>query len=185
MLVGQDKHLPNVVGIITGERLKSSWWNHPKAHEIFGCLERLGDDSEVLVSRLIGGKVTFIHRHLWPAFLAVATSGDPWQERGLSEDARRLLKAVRRSGVQRAKGPAARELQERLLVRGEEIHTEAGRHELVLQTWESWPPQRAVDQISATVGREQLERVVRTMEGSTALLPWHRFDKPKRRTTAA
>jgi hypothetical protein len=185
MLVSQDKLLPSVVGIMTGERLNRSWWNHPKAHKIFGCLERLGEDSDVLVSRLIGGKVTYIHRRLWPAFLAVATSGEPWQKRGLSGDARRLLKAMLGSGIQRAKGSAARELQERLLVRGEEIHTEAGRHELVLQTWESWSAQRAIDQISATVGREHLERVVRNMEGSTALLPWHRFDKPKRRTTAA
>lgn len=180
MLVRQDKLLPSVVGIITGERLTTSWWSHPKAHEIFRCLERLADDSDVLVCRLIGGKVTYIDRRLWPAFFAVATSGEPWQNRGLSADARRLLKAVR-AGVQRAKGPAARELQERLLVRAEEIHTELGRHELVLQRWESWPGARTADrQISATAGREQLERVVSSMDGSTALLPWHRFAKPKR-----
>jgi hypothetical protein len=74
VLVRQDKLLPSVVGIITGERLTTSWWNHPKAHEIFHCLEQLAEDSDVLVSRLIGGKVTYIDRRLWPAFLAVATS---------------------------------------------------------------------------------------------------------------
>jgi hypothetical protein len=186
MLVRQDKLLPSVVGIITGERLTTSWWDHPKAHEIFRCLARLGEDSDVLVSRLIGGKVTYLERRLWPAFLAVATSHEPWQKRGLSEDARRLLRAVLRIGVQQAKGSAARELQERLLVRSEEIHTEAGRHELVLRMWESWSGARAVGpQISPAVGREQLERVVRSIEGNTALLPWYRFGKPKDGRTAA
>jgi hypothetical protein len=180
MLVRQDKLLPSVVGIITGERLTTSWWNHPKAHEIFHCLAQLAEDANVLVSRLIGGKVTYIDRRLWAAFLAVATSHEPWQKRGLSEDARRLARAVVRTGVQRAKGSAARELQERLLVRSEEIHTEAGRHELVLQTWESWSGGRAVGPpISAAVGREQLERVVCSIGGNTALLPWYRFGKPK------
>ena len=180
MLLRQDKVLPSVVGIITGERLTASWWDHPKAGEIFRCLGRLGDDSNVLVSRLIGGKVTYLERRLWPAFLAAATSHEPWQKRGLSEDARRLLRAVLSTGVQRAKGSAARELQERLLVRSAEIHTEAGRHELVLQMWESWPGARAVGpQMSPAGGREQLERVVRRIEGNTALLPWYRFGKPK------
>jgi hypothetical protein len=181
MLVMQDKLLPSVVGIITGERLTTSWWNHPKGREIFRCLERLGEDPDVLVSRLIGGKVTYLHRRLWPAFLAVATADEPWQTRGLSGDAHRLLRAVERTGGQRAKGSPARELQERLLIRAEEIHTEAGRHELVLQPWESWVGPRAVDRLaSVRAGREQLERVVRSMEGHRALLPWYRFGKPKR-----
>lgn len=178
MLVMQDKHLPNVVGIITGERLTTSWWNHAKAHEIYGCLGRLEDDRDVLVSRLIGGKVTYLERRVWPAFLAVAMSNEPWQTRGLSSDARRLLQTVVRSGVQRAKGRAARELQDRLLVRAEEIHTETGRHEVVLQTWDSWVgAAAAVREISATAGREQLERVLQQMGGRNALLPWHRFAK--------
>jgi hypothetical protein len=186
LLVRQDKLLPSVVGIITGERLTTSWWNHPKAHEIFHCLAELAEDSNVLVSRLIGGKVTYIDRRLWPAFLAVATSRESWQKRGLSGDAQRLLKAVLRAGIQRAKGPAARELQERLLVHAEEVHTESGRHELVLQTWGSWSGARAADrQISAAAGREQLERVVCSMEGNKALLPWYRFAKPRRGSAAA
>lgn len=180
MLVRQDKLLPSVVGLITEERLTTSWWDHPKAYEIFRCLERLGEDSDVLVCRLIGGKVTYVERRLWPAFLAVAMSHEPWQKRGLSEGARRLLRAVARTGVQRAKGSAAGELQARLLVRSEEIHTAAGRHELVLQTWETWSGARAVGPpISAAVGREQLECVVRSIGGNTALLPWYRFGKPK------
>jgi len=186
MLVRQDKLLPSVVGIITGECLTTSWWNHPRAHEIFRCLQRLAEDSDVLVSRLIGGKVTYIDRRLWPAFLATATSHEPWQKRGLSGDAQRLLKAVLRAGVMRAKGSAARELQERLLVRAEEIHTESGRHELVLQTWDSWSGARAADrQMSAAAGRDELERVIRSMHGSKALLPWCRFAKPRRGSTAA
>ena len=42
------------------------------AHEIFRTVEALPDD-QVIATKLVGGKVTFIHRRLWPDLLAVAT----------------------------------------------------------------------------------------------------------------
>src|SRR6267378_6773708 len=119
VLLLQDKSVRSVVGVITGERLSTSWWSHAKGGEIFACVEKLGDDPDVLVSRLLAGKVTYVHRKLWPAFLALACSNEPWQTSGLSESARELLRAVIATSAVRAKGLAPRELQERLLVHAE------------------------------------------------------------------
>lgn len=65
LLLLQDKKLKSVVGALTGEALKTSWWSHPRAHEIFRCLETLED--KALTTRLIDGKVTYVHKRLWPA----------------------------------------------------------------------------------------------------------------------
>jgi hypothetical protein len=71
LLLLQDKKLANVVTFITGQRLKGSWWSHPRAHEIFQAIEALPED-QVITTKLVAGKVTFVHRSLWPDLLAVA-----------------------------------------------------------------------------------------------------------------
>ena len=71
LLLLQDKQLSNVVTLMTGERLRGSWWSHPKANDIFRALRALPED-QVLETKLVAGKVTFIHRRLWPDFLAIA-----------------------------------------------------------------------------------------------------------------
>jgi hypothetical protein len=78
LLLLQDKKLANVVTFMTGERVKGSWWSHPRAHEIFNAVEALPED-QVLETKLVGGKVTFVHRSLWPDLLAVATGEREYQ----------------------------------------------------------------------------------------------------------
>lgn len=78
LLLLQDKKLSNVVTVITGERLKGSWWSHPRAQEIFNAIEALPED-QVLDTKLVGGKVTFVHRSLWPDLLAVVTRDREYQ----------------------------------------------------------------------------------------------------------
>src|SRR3984893_7513442 len=121
LLLEQDKTLPNVVSLITGESLRSSWWSHPQAHLIFHILTQLADHPAVLATKLIAGKVTFVHRDLWSAFLAVALSREPWQLRSLSPTAKGLLAESETSGSVKASGPAAKELATRLLVHSHEI----------------------------------------------------------------
>ena len=65
LLLLQDKKLDNVVTLMTGERVRGSWWSHPRAHEIFRATESLPED-QVVATKLVGGKVTFVHRSLWP-----------------------------------------------------------------------------------------------------------------------
>ena len=57
---------------IAGEPIKGSWWGHPKSHQIFAILQVIEDSKDVLVCRLVNGKVTFVHRRLWPALVRVA-----------------------------------------------------------------------------------------------------------------
>jgi hypothetical protein len=102
LLLQQDKRLASVIGVIVGGPLAGSWWSHPRGRHIFRCLEQLLGHPDVLLTRLIGGKVTYLHRKLWPAFLSVATATEPWQRRRLSREGRQLLRRVET-------GPAVRD----------------------------------------------------------------------------
>ena len=158
LLLMQDKKIANVVALITGESLSTSWWSHPRSHEIFGALEKLGDDRDVLITRLIAGKVTYVHRRLWPSFLAIATSSAEWQKRGL-----------------RAK-PSTRELQERLLVAAEEVHTESGRHEMRTQTWQVWAKDHGAKIPRVTpAAYTELEEAALKIGATAKMLSWNRF----------
>jgi len=157
--------LPSAVGIITGESLPGSWWSHPRAHEIFRKLEEL---DAAIATKLIGGKVTFVHPKLLPALAAVGGARERWQIHSLSPAAKKLLARVDREGSVRASGAPAKELQERLLVNAHEQHTESGRHETVL---EKWPPSK----LTAEEGRHQLDRAATAIGAELHDLPWNRF----------
>src|SRR5207247_1545232 len=129
LLLKQDKCLPNVVTLVTGESLSTSWWSHPKGRLIFAVLSELSDHPDVLFTKLLYRKVTLVHRRLWPALLAVASAGEPWQKRGLLPAARALLTSVTESNTAvRGSGQAVKELEFRLLIHGDQVHTESGHH---------------------------------------------------------
>jgi hypothetical protein len=150
ILIESDSHLPSVTRIIVGQRLHTSWWAHPRANLIYNVLNRVHDNQDILTVRLVGGKLTLIHKKLWPAVFAVATSREHWQKKGLSRTARNLLTNLKRHGSletnrlpayeKRSKliAEAARELERRLLVYGEDIHTSSGAHAKRLETWQGW-----------------------------------------------
>jgi hypothetical protein len=64
--------VPNLAEAIAGEPIRGSWWGHAKGHEIFAVLEEISDRDDVLVCKLVEGKVTFVHRRLWPALVKLA-----------------------------------------------------------------------------------------------------------------
>ena len=175
LLLQQDKKLPSVAGLIAGEALSTSWWSHPKAQAIFAALERLSDRDDVLVSRLIAGKVTYVYKTLWPAFLAVAMSATV---EGLSAGAKKLLAEVEHSGTMRAKGESVRELQQHLLVAAHEVHTESGKHEIEIETWQRWARRhRAVPMTDIDTARETLERAAVSLGAPVSSLPWRKRGK--------
>jgi len=61
---------------IAGEPIRGSWWAHPKANDIFQCSRAVRKSTDVLVCRLVGGKVTYVHRLLWPALVRLAGQFD-------------------------------------------------------------------------------------------------------------
>jgi hypothetical protein len=65
--------VPNLAEAIAGEPIRGSWWGHPKGSEIFRGLGMVGDSPDVLCFRLVEGKVTFVHRRLWPALVRLAS----------------------------------------------------------------------------------------------------------------
>ena len=68
---------PSLAEVIAGEPVRGSWWSHPKSHEIFAVTRAIRDSDDVLVCRLIKGKITFVHRRLWPALVRVADRFPP------------------------------------------------------------------------------------------------------------
>ena len=60
---------PNLAEEIAGEPIRGSWWGHHKAREIFCCSRAVRDSQDILVCRLVEGKVTYVHRRLWPALV--------------------------------------------------------------------------------------------------------------------
>jgi hypothetical protein len=78
--------LPNVAELVAGEPIKGSWWGHPKGHEIFDALGELDDSPDVVRLRLANGKVTLVHRRLWPALVRAADHFSPKQLAALHEE---------------------------------------------------------------------------------------------------
>ncbi|HXP35150.1 MAG TPA: hypothetical protein VN827_06365 [Chthoniobacterales bacterium] len=63
---------PSLAQVVAGKPLKSSWWAHPKGDEIFVLSRAIRSSPDVLVCRLVDGKITYIHRRLWPALVRLA-----------------------------------------------------------------------------------------------------------------
>jgi hypothetical protein len=173
---------------IAGEPIRGSWWGHRAGKRIFDICEALHDSGEVLVTKLCAKKVTFVHRGLWAALYRVVTDPE-WraaQRPGLTPAARRLLDQVEEagevrldrvsvgavaSGDRRAPAGARDELEQRMLVQSQQIHTEAGNHATVLRSWQRWASEAAPELPAETrsLERAQAEAAVRAACGEAAL----------------
>ena len=69
--------VPRLAETIAGEPIRGSWWEHPKANIIFVCSRAVRNSRDVLVCRLVDGKVTYVDRRLWPALVCLADRFDP------------------------------------------------------------------------------------------------------------
>ena len=78
--------IPNVAELVAGERIRGSWWAHPKSHDIFDALNRLDSSPDVVRLKLLNGKVTLVHRRLWPALVRVADRFEAKQLAALHEE---------------------------------------------------------------------------------------------------
>jgi hypothetical protein len=188
-LLESDPKLPSVCRLITGTALKSSWWSHPLAQTIFNINEQLEDHADVLITKLVSGKVTFVHRKFWSEIFSIGSAREPWQIKGLSDSARLLLKMIDENGSLTTErlswprtsevkpGDAARELEKRLLIHSDQFHTERGMHAKLLETWEHWakrtrfqPPTIPTEKAK----RNWEDRLLKLDQqfGASAKLPW-------------
>jgi hypothetical protein len=112
---------------------------------------------------------------------------EDWQTRNLSPAATRLLKKLDGDGwLQTNKlgaefgpkpGETVRELEIRLLLHANQIHTESGAHAKVVETWDVWAERanfRARPKSPAAARRFLEERVAEVIAqfGGAARLPW-------------
>jgi hypothetical protein len=143
LLFLSDPKRSNAIQILTGEFPRGSWWSHPRAHEIYDVLQIVERHPDVLFAKLLAGKVTLIHRALWPALLAVVTAREPWQLEGLSPGATQALASLDEAEASAGAPPTisrtvTKELEARLLAQAESVHTSSGKHETRLRGWKTW-----------------------------------------------
>lgn len=77
VLVSAKGAAPRLVEAIAGEPIAGSWWAHPRGRHIFNVLQHVTHSDEVLVCRLIDGKVTLVQRRLWPLLVCIAGRFEP------------------------------------------------------------------------------------------------------------
>jgi hypothetical protein len=65
--------VPSLAEAIAGAPFRGSWWAHPESRRMFRAFETVRDSRHVLTCRLVAGKVTFVHRRLWPALVRLAS----------------------------------------------------------------------------------------------------------------
>ena len=190
LLLLTDPRVPSVASLAAGEPVRGSWWAHPKAHTIWHVLVRLSESRDTIATKLLSGRVTFVHRRLWTPLDCLGSARESWQLAGLPRASRSLLDAVTRQGELRtdqvgrsrgvwtaAPGEAARELERRLLIYSEEIHTESGAHAKRLETWERWAKRAGLPRAKMTTeqAKKQFEDIVLNLNRqfkAACRLPW-------------
>lgn len=64
--------VPNLVDALASHPLPGSWDAHPQAKLIQAMLRAVRESADVLVCKLVLGRITFVHRRLWPALVRLA-----------------------------------------------------------------------------------------------------------------
>ena len=189
LMLETDRAFPSLVALMAGGPVKGTWWAHPLANDIYMVGMRLMHLSEVIFLRLVLGKMTYVHRRFWPALYSVARAREPWQFADLPPTAKSMLAVVDEREIVRMDeipskrplkelGADARLLESRLLVFGDNVHTDSGAHVKRITTWQRWARDAVIDTTavpSASEGRRQLEQIVATLNtqfNADGTLPW-------------
>jgi len=61
--------VPSLLEAALGRRPRGSWWGDRRGKEFFWLTRAVRASRDVLVCRLVAGKVTYVHRRLWPALV--------------------------------------------------------------------------------------------------------------------
>jgi hypothetical protein len=64
--------VPSLAASVVGGPISGSWWGHAKAHEIFALSRAVRRNADILVCRLVEGRITYVHRRLWPHVVRMA-----------------------------------------------------------------------------------------------------------------
>jgi len=186
LLLLRGAEITDICGLVTSKKIKGSWWSDPAGPEIFAIGEMLSDHPDVTVTKLVAGKVTFVHRSLWSKLIVVGRAREEWQMRQLSTPAKLLLRKLDKEGslvtgklgkeFGEKTGDAARELELKLLIHAEPFHTESGFHAKLLETWDHWATRMKIrnKQIEPGKARNFFEKRVEEIRKNSGVgrLPW-------------
>ena len=64
--------VPSLAEAVAGAPIRGSWWGHPAGHAIFAVLSEVSESPDVVACRLVDGKITYVHRRVWPALVRLA-----------------------------------------------------------------------------------------------------------------
>jgi hypothetical protein len=189
LVLQSDPLAPSVTTIVAGEPVRGSWWGNPAARGTYEVCEAL-DAQDVFCVKLLSGKLTYVREDLAPCVVAVGLSRQPWQVERMSNEASRLLRLVEEAGEVRVDrlppGPtkatspaaAARELEGRLLVYTNNLHTETGAHTTVLSSWARPRARRELGRLpgaaEAQLTLEAATSAINSEFTCTLTLPWQR-----------
>jgi len=193
LLLEADPDFPSIVGLVTGEKIKGSWWGHRKGHEIFSISRKVRDEEDILVIKLISCKVTYVHKRLWTDLISILIVKENWQIDNMSNNGKKVLELVERVGVIRADNlesetknkfnkkdlnKAINEIEKGLLIFCNEVHTEKGYHAKLLKTWYHFLNEKGLKfdgQTDIVAAKENIDKIVaelNTKFDSKARLPW-------------
>jgi hypothetical protein len=64
--------VPSIAEAVAEEPIRGSWWAHKMGKQIFNALASSDHSPDVACFRLVEGKITYVHRRLWPALVRLA-----------------------------------------------------------------------------------------------------------------
>src|SRR5438128_12513442 len=64
--------VPSLAHVVAGEPIRGSWWAHPRGKDIFLLSRVIRRSPDILVCRLVDGKINYVHRRLWRALVSLA-----------------------------------------------------------------------------------------------------------------
>ena len=68
----RHRHIASLAEAIAGEALHGNGWSHPRRRAIFVTTRALRASLQILVCRLVEGKISFVHSRLWPALIRLS-----------------------------------------------------------------------------------------------------------------
>ena len=91
--------VPSLAEAIAGKPIRGSWWSHPKGKAIFAATRAVREAPDVLVCRVVDGKISFAHERMWPALVKLAAEFPP-------KDLARIRETHTESGAHRVENVA-------------------------------------------------------------------------------
>lgn len=169
----QDKTRDNLVSLITGEFLSSSWWNHRDSHTIFRILEELSESPQLTLCKAVSGKVTFIHHRLWTALYTIGICKETWQIKPLKKDEALLFQKIELNKKLENPGKPVKRLEKLLLIHSLQVHSAAGKHITIARSWDDWAVENRVCTIDLAQAKASFCAAVISIGGDEKDLPWH------------